>query len=333
MAYAVESRSDNPASALREALSNAERLAVSVNSQNVEQFLVLLDTIEQSIDDLQVGDTDLRSEQVRWEGLLRRLSSQPGPIASAAASAGGMKALREKHPPAESFWWHLDAEVMKRRWHAFRRLALISIALVVVVGGGIWAVNRFFPADPDALLMIETQSQLDQRILESDWDGALDVIDATRVQLPDEPELMIWEAVLAEQAGDSERAEASLLEAQAEMSDELEYFWVTTGNYRMMVNNLTGSEEAAHAALEINPESASAVFLLANIADTRGQRLEAIELFEEVFALAEEDNPQLAVIAKVRMGQLMQQFDPFEGRTPITTTSTITSEVAPSVGP
>ena len=116
-----------------------------------------------------------------------------------------------------------------------------------------------------------------------------------------------------------------MLEAQAEMSDDLEQFWVTTGNYRMMVNNLAGAEDAANAALEINPESASAVFLLANIADTRGERMAAIELFERVFALAEEDNPQLAVIAKVRMGQLMQQFDPFEGRAPITTTSTITT--------
>ncbi len=331
MAYAVESHSTTPGNAIREALSDAERLVVSVNAQNVEEFLVLLDHIDNSLEDLESQDVDLRSEQVRWEGLLRRLSSSPGPIASAAASAGGMKALREKHPPAESFWWHLDAEVTKRRWTSLRKVLQTAILIVVVVGGGIWAINRFFPADPDALLMVEAQSQLDQRILESDWEGALEVVDETRPLLPGQPELMIWEAVLAEQSGDQARADASLAEAQAEMQDDLEYLWVTTGNYRLMVDDLEGSEEAANSALEINPESAPAYFLLANIADTRGQRLAAIDLFEKVFELAEEDNPQLAVIAKVRMGQLMQQFDPFESAAPITTTNGVTSTVPSTV--
>jgi tetratricopeptide (TPR) repeat protein len=325
MAYAVESHSETPANAIREALGNAERLVVSISAQNVEEFLVLLDQIEHSLEDLESQDVDLRSEQVRWEGLLRRLSSNPGPIASAAASAGGMKALRAKHPPAESFWWHLDAEVVKRRWTSIRKGVQALILIVVVVGGGVWAVNRFFPADPEALLMVEAQAQLDERILQSDWEGALGVVDETRPLLPGQPELMIWEAVLAEKSGDLARAEASLAEAEAAMENDLEYLWVTTGNYRLMVDNLEGSVEAADAALAINPDSAPAYFLLANVADTRGQRLNAIDLFEKVFELAEEDNPQLAVIAKVRMGQLMQQFDPFESSDPITTTGEITS--------
>ncbi len=337
MAYAVESHSTTPANAIREALGSAERLVVSISTQNVEEFLVLLDHIEISLEDLEAQDIDLRSEQVRWEGLLRRLSSSPGPIASAAASAGGLKALREKHPPAESFWWYLDAEVTKRRWTSIRKVLQVLILIVVVVGGGIWAINRFFPADPEALLMVETQSQLDERILQGDWEGALDVVDETRLLMPDQPEMMIWEAVLAERSGDRARAEASLAEAQAEMQDDLEYMWVTTGNYRLMVDDLEGSEEAANEALEINSESAPAYFLLANVADTRGQRLAAIDLFEKVFELAEEDNPQLAVIAKVRMGQLMQQFDPFESSAPITTTngttSTVTSPAVPADEP
>jgi tetratricopeptide (TPR) repeat protein len=333
MAYAVESHSTTPANAIREGLSNAERLVVSISAQNVEGFLVLLDEIEHSLEELELQDIDLRSEQVRWEGLLRRLSSNPGPVASAAASAGGMKTLREKHPPSESFWWHLDAEVTKRRWTSIRKVSQMIILVVVVIGGGVWAINKFFPADPDTLLMVEAQSQIDQHILQSDWEGALEVIDETRTLLPGQPELMIWEAVLAEQSGEQARAEASLAEAQAEMHDELEYMWTTLGNYRLMVDDLEGSEEAANAVLGINPESAPGYFLLANIADTRGERIHAIDLFEKVFELAEEDNPQLAVIAKVRMGQLMQQFDPFESSPPITDSTVLTAPVTSTITP
>jgi len=333
MAYAVESQSTTPANAIREALSTAERLVVSISAQNVEEFLVLLDEIEHSLEELELQDFDLRSEQVRWEGLLRRLSSNPGPVASAAASAGGMNVLRDKHLPAESFWWHLDAEVTKRRWTSIRKALQTLILVALVVGGGVWAINRFFPADPEALLMVEAQSQLDQHILQNDWEAALGVVDETRQLLPDQPEMMIWEAVLAEQSGDQARAEASLAEAQAEMADELEYMWTTTGNYRLMVGDLDGSEEAANTALEVNPESAPAFFLLANVADMRGERMDAIDLFEKVFELAEDDNPQLAVIAKVRMGQLMQQFDVFEPSPPITETTVLTAPVTSSITP
>ena len=313
MAHAVDSRSENPANALRDALAEAETLVVAVNAENVESFLVLLDTIEQALDELSQQEAlDIRPEQGRWESLLRRIASSPGAIASAAARAGGYAALRAKHPPAESFWWYLDEEVNKRRWKLLRRTAITLVTIVVVVFGGVWLVDTLFPPDPDTLVMVESQAQIDERIFQQDWDGALEIVGETRQRLPTEPELMIWEAVLAEQAGDTVRAEAALTEAQAALADQPEMFWVTTGNYRIMVGDNEGAEAAANAALEINPESAMAVFILANAADNRGERIAAIDLFEEVFLLAEDDNPQLAVIAKVRMGQLMQQFDPFE---------------------
>lgn len=334
MAYAVETRSDNPANALRDALGKAENLIVGINADNVEEFLVLLDHIDGALDELEAQEAlDLRPEEARWESLLRRLSSSPGSVASAAAKAGGYQKLREKHPPAESFWWHLDKEVTSRRWKLLRRTVTIVIFVVVIVGGGLWLIDTFFPPDPDTLLMVESQSQIDEHIFQEDWAGALEVVAESRDSLPTEPELMIWEAVLAERLGDTERAEKALAEAQAEMANEPEFFWITTGNYRLMSNDEEGAEAAAQAALEINPESAQAYFLLANVADNRGERMHAIDLFETVFMLAEEDSPQLAVIAKVRMGQLMQQFDPFETSDEESTEPETGSETTPTVTP
>ena len=98
-------------------------------------------------DDLDQDDTDLRSEQSRWESLLSRINSKPGPIVHAANVAGGMDKLRAANPPAESFWWHLDSEVAKRRFHSIRRSVTTLVAVVLVAVVGYYAINYFFPPE------------------------------------------------------------------------------------------------------------------------------------------------------------------------------------------
>src|SRR5690349_24216633 len=89
LAYKTEKRSLSPVDQLRDALDKAERRVVSPDAANIEEFLVALDQIEQQFTNLKANDADLRSEEGRWESLLARLSSKPGPIAAAAAQAGG----------------------------------------------------------------------------------------------------------------------------------------------------------------------------------------------------------------------------------------------------
>ena len=89
MAYSVESKSNNPANALRDALERAERLSVQLSPGNVEDFLLLLDQIDQYFETIDNGDIDLRPEEVRWQSLLNRLNSKPQPLTTAAARAGG----------------------------------------------------------------------------------------------------------------------------------------------------------------------------------------------------------------------------------------------------
>ena len=48
-------------------------------------------------------------------------------------------------------------------------------------------------------------------------------------------------------------------------------------------------------------------FLLASVAEMKGDTVCAVDLFEETFQLAADGNPQLAVIARVRMGNLLQR--------------------------
>ncbi len=326
MAYSVETKTtSNPANALRDALTMAERQIVQLHGGNAEEYLVRLDQIEALFETLTDNeDLDLRSEQVRWQSLLSRLSSQPQPLAAAAAKAGGMAKLRAKHPPADSFWWHVDAEVARRRLNSVRRLVISIVTLVVVVVGGYWLINTIFPPNPAAVRMLEVNSTIDQFLMEGQWAEALNVVEEVQKELPEEIELYLWEVVLATQLGEDEQAAEALAEAKALLPDRLPELWVQLGTYYLQVGDVENATATADEATALSPDNPQVTFLLANIAEQRNDLATAIEFFERTFELAENDNPQLAVIARVRMGNLLQRAPAMSPTTPMTGTAPIT---------
>lgn len=325
MAYSVETKVSNPASILRDELDRAERLVVSLDATNVETYLQLLDQIEERFTALMDSESDLRPELGRWDGLTSRLRSQPGALVAAAAKVGGLARLREKHPPATEFWWYLDQEVMQRRAQMVRRALTTLIVLVVVVGGGWWALNTFFPPNPAAVRMMEANSALEELIVQQRWEEALAVVETAQQELPDEPELVLWEVVFSEQLGDTERAQHAWARAQALLPEQPVELWVQLGNQRLQVGDFARARAAGQEALALDAESAPATFLLGSVAEATDDVATAIEMFDRTFALAEADNPQLAVIARVRMGNLLQRAPAIGANSPITPTGTLTA--------
>lgn len=306
-------------------------MIVSVNEETVEELLALFDQIEGLLVELSANAIDLRPERVRWGSLQNRIYSKPTPITRAAARAGGLASLRAKHPPAEGDWWRLDSLVLERRRKSLIRTAA---TLLIVVGGGallFWAINTIFPPDPAAVLMVETTADLDIFVRDQQWDGALEQVEATLEQLPDEPELWIWKTVLHERLGESEQAAQASAEAQELLADNLGQFWNVLGNTRFRVGDLAGAEDAANQALALNPDDAQAYFLLGGVAEAQGDIQTAMDMFNKTYELAEDSNPELAVIARVRLGQMLQQ--PVLPNEAATLTAVATPAVTPGVTP
>jgi tetratricopeptide (TPR) repeat protein len=322
MAYTVESHTTTAATQLRDALDAAERKIILVDRSNVEDLLVLLDSIERQFDELSPF-MDLRSEEVRWQNLLNRLASQPDPIASAAAKAGGYAALRAAHPPAESFWWRLDSEVSTRRRKLVTRVVTIAAVVLGSIALVLWLINTFFPPNPEAVLLVSTTGEIGQYVQDGDWQSALTVTNESLAQLPDEPELLVWKTVLLERLGDSVGAAATLEHARQATSSQPVQLLLMLSQTRFQVGDTDGAEQAALEAGRLAPDDAQVYFLLGNVAEARGDIPKAIEMLDKTFELAENDNVQLAVIAKVRLGNLLQRpmgFDvtptPAESPTP-----------------
>lgn len=323
MAYSVETKANSPANVLREELDRAERQVVALDGTNIVDYLVLLDQIEARFTELTTDANDLRPEWGRWESLTSRLQSKPEPIVAAAVRAGGLSKLRQQHPPATGFWWHLDREVARRRTQTIKRTLTTLLLVFVVIGGGWLAINTFFPPSPDAVQMMETNSQLEELIAQQRWAEALTAVETAQQTLPNEPELVLWEVVFSEQLGNAERAQTAWARAKALVPDKPVELLVQLGNQRLQVGNFQGAKAAGEQAMATDPKNPQATFLLGSVAESTNDISTAITMFDRTFTLAEEDNPQLAVIARVRMGNLLQRA-PAMSSNEVTPTMTLT---------
>lgn len=311
MAYSVNSRASSPANELRDALKVAEDQLVKPSAAQVEPLLRLFDKIEELFETLNATELDLRPEESRWESLQNRLLSKPKLITSPANSVGGLPKLRSQNQPATSYWWHLDATVRDRRNRSLRRSLITASTIIGLLLLAYGIMTIFFPPSPEALVVLEATNSIEDDLAIGDWATARQKVELALDAAPGESELWLWDVVLSEQLGDDERALASLDRAREFVNNETALL-AALANTRIRVGNLDGAELAANDALEIDPGSAHATFILANVAEARGNVRDAITLFEQAsdFATAADD-AQLAVISRMRMGTLMQTAPAF----------------------
>lgn len=306
MTQITESQTTSSLSTMRDALENAEKQIVRLDGSNITAFLVGLDQIEQTFAAYGQDTGAIRAEAARWESLQKRIEANPRLVVAAAAKAGGLPKLRAQHELAGGSWWHLDADVAQQRSQSLKRTGM-AIGAVVVVGLVLWGITAFFPS---AASLTDTTTTIEQLVTAQKWPEALAAVEDARVKLPDEAELLVWEAVLHEQAGDTVLAQTSLTQAQQAFVGQPAAFWTLVGNHRLQVNNLDGAEEAGQQALAAAPQDATITFLLGTVAEARGDLGQAADYFSQTIALAEDVNPQLGVIAKVRMGYLAPPLEP-----------------------
>lgn len=305
MAYNVESHANTVADALRQLLNDAERQIIKPTGETVEPLLILFDRIEQQVAQLAETGMDLRSEQTRWESLQSRLQAQPGVVARAANSVGGLAKLRAAHPPASGFWWRLDEVYATQVRRTIQRAVVTTVVILVVVVGGWQLVNYFFPPDPTAVLLLQSGNQIDEFVSKGDLKSALAVVDQTLQKSPDAPEMLVWSIILSEKLDDQERSTRDLDRAKQLFSDRWPQFLTMLGNQRLQLGDLTGAEQNATEAQQLDDKDPQIYLLLASVAEAKGDAATAIDYFQKTYDLAA-DNPQLQVIARYRMGQLMQ---------------------------
>lgn len=325
-------------------LDKAERQLPTLDGGGLADYLVRLDRIDalfielgaQGPDSIASGaardDLSFRAEMGRWESLQEQIQNRSSRFVRLAGAAGGYPALRQEYPPATGFWWHLDAQVAMQRKRSFRRFAQTGVVVLVFLIAAAWAYQLWFAPDEATIALVGALNTIEQQVDAKDWHAALaTVVDALQ-RAPEDPELLAWATVLSEQLNDETNAAQYRNRMLAQLNGDELQLQLLLGNDRFRAGNLEGATEAANAARALNKEEPQVYFLIGNIAEERGEIQAALEAFDRASQLAEANNPQLAVVSKMRYGFLLQriQAGPEQTDSAPPTDATETAPLTPS---
>lgn len=277
---------------LRRMLDQAEPLALIYDQtpDGAQRFLALLDDISRLATDCQSQGLDINSELVRVDAVVGRAMREAERFAKAHAG---------KPIPADSIHGHrLLALAAERTAHKRKRLLTTTSIITAILALIIYVVVTAPPAP-------NTTGILDLAV--SGQSAEAYALAAQEHQtFPDDLETMLWLSVLAEVNGDTTKAEELWARVQSQVADQNALLY-QRGNTRLLALHLDGAAADA-AVLQQTPITyPEGILLAAGVAEARGDVLTAIELFGEAARVADNaDRQEMAVLARVRMGNLMQ---------------------------
>lgn len=312
MAHTVDSRAATPANQLRSLLDEIERRIVQMEPAAVEPLLLALDEAGRTFDRLEAEGMDLRAERTRWENITRRLAARPAIIARPAARLpGGLAALRVAHPPAGGFWWRADEARARNVRRGLTQLAAIVGGVAAVLLLGWWLLITFFPPDPTAVAMVGFTSAIERAVDAQDWPAAMQAIDQADPLVRNDPDFLIWEAVIAERMGDDARA-AAALDAAAAAADDRGRLLTTLAMNRLRAGDVDNARAVAREAVELAPEDAAAWYVMGIVEVQAGNTDDALLHLQRASDYAGQENPEIAVNARMLMADLLRR-PPTEG--------------------
>lgn len=278
--------------ALRRMLDQAEPLALIYDQkpEGAQQFLTLLDDISRMARACQDQGLDINSELVRVEAVVGRAMREAERFAKANAG---------KPIPTDSIHGHRLLTLAAERSTLKRKRLITSISVVTAILALIIYVVVTAPPTPN------TTGILDLAVSGQSAE-AYELAQQEHAAFPDDLETKLWLSVLAEVNGDTDRATELWTQLQSQVEDANVLLY-QRGNTRLLALNLARAAEDAQLLQQTPATYPEGILLAAGIAEARGDVLTAIELFGEAARVAEDaDRQEMAVLARVRMGNLMQ---------------------------
>jgi tetratricopeptide (TPR) repeat protein len=294
----IEATAQTPLGRLRAALNDAERVAVSasMSADDAVSFLRACDAIDPLLDEAGAA-ADIRPEVNRANFVRERLRTNAESIIRVVQRAG-----RSGDVEGSRSWdraQHIAAHVRANR---IRRLAIVGVGAAVLIAA-LALFPMLFPAEPAPDI-----GAISHLLANEGAVAALDLARAEYERFPDHPEAALWRGALELRAGDPAVAEELFAQARRQAASDVGFLF-ERGNLLIQAG-LPDAAEADAAALIARPDAqAEGYLLLGSVHEARGDREGAIAAFQQAADLAAAANkPQLEVIAKTRLGMILQSL-------------------------
>lgn len=293
--------------ALRDNLTELERSLPILEGMGPKavELLHRLDTVHDDMARLREQGIDLRPEQTRLDSVEERLRGRRAPVLvrEIARSVGWKEARALVAPGRERWWWYLDEELAQRRRAKLRRWLVrggIILLLLALLAG---AYKRFLAPSPKMEQKITLMQSAERDYERGELDQAIAQYEEAAAMDPNDPEVQMWLGALYDQAGKWEVAIKAFQSARKASPSMVNYF-LLRARVHLRMGMLKEAGRDVLAALEIDPHSTQALFILADVLERQGHYNEAMAVFHKVSLEAQE--PALQVLAKVRYGMLLQ---------------------------
>lgn len=294
----VETAAQTPLGRLRAALDEAERVAVSAGmaADDAVSFLHACDAIENLIAAAGAG-ADIRPETNRADFVRERLRRNAEAIVRVVQRAGRVRDVEHCRS-----WSQAMTVASHMRTRRLRRLTIAVTATVVLVAL-LALLPVIFPAEP------APDSVAIGRLLASEGaDAALALARAEYERFPNDPEAALWRGVLELRVGNPAVAEELFKQARQQSADETAFLF-ERGNLFIQAGLFDAAEADATTLITRPDTQAEGYLLLGSVREARGDREGAIAAFQQAADLAAAANkPQLEVIAKTRLGMILQSL-------------------------
>ncbi|MGI6208208.1 MAG: tetratricopeptide repeat protein [Anaerolineae bacterium] len=307
---------------LRQVLRAAELAVANFRGAGPDyalEFLRMLDSIHEAIPRLE-GEygVDLKPERTRLETVQNMTRTNTARLVREIGASRLAEAREAEDPPEDHWWWYLDVALAQRRQESLRRWSLRGLAVAAILLVALLAYNQFLAPTPEEQAFSTTLSDAESSLLDGDLEGALAGYEAAVAMNPEDIGARLYLGVVYEMLGRQDEAQAQFAEAERLSSTPADYYAsLSLAYYRVALGGAEGALEKAEAAalraVEEDDSSAMAHFALASTYEVMGENGKAIEEFEIASNLSEDAS--LTVMARMRMGMLMQKGDPMGGMT------------------
>jgi len=307
----VQDKKLGPVDDLREELRRLEEVPPVIKSMDSAQALKLLndlDHVTATFEKLDPAGEALTAEWSRFESVQGRLKQDGRKLLKLIGGEEILAKYRpQPGPPADHWWWYLDEMAAEQRQRNLKRIGILGIIALVIIGGIAVLFNTVLKPSPEAIARLDAETGAYAAIeQEGDFDKALAAIDEGLLTVPNDPSLLVIKGVVLQMLERNAEAEDVFSLVQEIINDPVEYY-LTRAQVYLRVGQFEQAERDARSALALNEKFAQSWMILGQSLEMQEKYVDAMAAYETTSEIALDDGEnELYVMSRVALARLTE---------------------------
>jgi len=310
----VERPAARPSDELRQILDRLDNLVSILKRREADEILeipALFERADALLGRLKSRSKEFQAEEARLRALLGQFDKRDRAFVRKLGMARVAALRPEPALPEDHWWWYMD-EVVAARNRARLRRTLISVAIAaVVLIAAVFIYQQFFAPDPTVVAAYGYRGRAEDLAFSGEYQDALTQVDEGLTLIPEDPEMLVLRGAIQAALGESDAAQTTYAEVQAilDKQERPEDFLFLRAQTYIRIDETQLAIDDMQAALEANPESPEAYYLLAAAQDSSNQVQEAYNNYSMAAQYASlNGNVQLEALARMQLANLTNRL-------------------------